>query len=327
VILGCHHEQDMRKMGGLQKQMPVTRWAYLAATWAIAGFPWASGFFSKDEILWKAFTSHHLSFLGIPAPWLGPAIAVAGLVAATGTSFYMFRSYYMTFSGTYRGEAHAGHGNDHHGGTPRESPLSITFVLVVLGAGAVVAGVLGIPALWSQKPPILEHWLAPSLTAEVPFAVLPHWMEWASQGAGFTVGLIGWLFAMLLYKDARSTAPARLKDRFLRIWTVVYNKYYVDELYQLVVLRPTVALARALSWFDGHVIDAIVNAVATVGRGFGRIDAAIDTYFVDGAVTLVAEATLAGGRALRRVQTGRIQTYIYGALFGALVIVALNFLW
>src|SRR5919109_1260769 len=103
VILACHHEQDMRKMGGLAKYTPITRWTYLAACWAIAGFPWAAGFYSKDEILWKAWTAD-----GLTAPWVGHAIYIIGAVAALGTSFYMFRSYYMTFTGDYRG----GHGHD-----------------------------------------------------------------------------------------------------------------------------------------------------------------------------------------------------------------------
>src|SRR5205823_549554 len=103
VILACHHEQDMRKMGGLQKYTPITRWTYLAACWAIAGFPWAAGFYSKDEILWKAWTTE-----GLTAPWIGHAVYIVGAVAALGTSFYMFRSYYMTFTGEYRG----GHGHE-----------------------------------------------------------------------------------------------------------------------------------------------------------------------------------------------------------------------
>src|SRR3954469_1206992 len=98
VILACHHEQDMRKMGGLREYTPITRWTYFAACLAIAGFPVASGFYSKDEILWKAWTAG-----GLVSPWLGHAIYVVGAVAALGTSFYMFRSYYMTFTGTYRG--------------------------------------------------------------------------------------------------------------------------------------------------------------------------------------------------------------------------------
>src|SRR5690349_1785133 len=100
VILACHHEQDMRKMGGLREYTPITRWTYFAACLAIAGFPVASGFYSKDEILWKAFTAR-----GLVAPWIGPAIYVVGTIAALGTSFYMFRSYFMTFTGSYRGGA------------------------------------------------------------------------------------------------------------------------------------------------------------------------------------------------------------------------------
>src|SRR3954469_17903706 len=103
VILACHHEQDMRKMGGLAKYTPITRWTYLASCWAIAGFPFAAGFYSKDEILWKAWTAEGLSL-----PWIGHAIYVVGAIAALGTSFYMFRSYYMTFTGEYRG----GHGHE-----------------------------------------------------------------------------------------------------------------------------------------------------------------------------------------------------------------------
>src|SRR5436190_1817614 len=98
VILACHHEQDMRKMGGLRDYTPLTRWTYFAACLAIAGFPWASGFYSKDEILWKAWTAD-----GLANHWIGPAIWLVGTVAALGTSFYMFRSYFMTFTGSYRG--------------------------------------------------------------------------------------------------------------------------------------------------------------------------------------------------------------------------------
>src|SRR3982751_5954692 len=103
VILACHQEQDMRKMGGLKEYTPITRWTYLAACLAIAGFPVASGFYSKDEILWKAYTAR-----GLVAPWIGPPISLVGAIAALGTSFYMFRSYYMTFTGEYRG----GHGHE-----------------------------------------------------------------------------------------------------------------------------------------------------------------------------------------------------------------------
>ncbi|WP_242345910.1 NADH-quinone oxidoreductase subunit L [Anaeromyxobacter terrae] len=399
VILGCHHEQDMRKMGGLKKYMPITRWTYLFACIAIAGFPIANGFYSKDEILWKAFTSRHLELFGVPTPWLGPLIYAIGIIAATGTAFYMYRSYYMTFTGEYRGnsghhdehnvdphaavaakasalshavhaddgaahafgsDAHApshgavslraadhahavhatAHGHDaghsapahdaaghgHHGGTPHESPWTMTLVLALLAAGSFFTLFLGIPAAWTHTAPLLEHWLEPTLLAEVPFANVEHVWEYVFQGTGVLAAVVGWLGARALYKDGISDVPARLKARFEAAWTVVYNKYYVDELYALVVLRPSVALARALSRFDGTVIDGLVNFVGAIGRTLGRLDAAIDKYLVDGLVNAVAQATWGIGRQMRHVQTGRIQTYLYGALGGALVVVLLNFL-
>ena len=131
---------------------------------------------------------------------------------------------------------------------------------------------------------------------------------------------------MLLYKDGKSAVPARLKERALGAWTVVYDKYYVDELYHHVVIRPSLAFARAMSWFDGRILDAIVNAVGAIARGVARIDGLIDTYVVDGAVNAVAVLTGEAGRSLRRIQTGRVQTYLYGALAGGLAVILLNFL-
>jgi len=332
VILGCHHEQDMRKMGGLGKLMPVTKWTYLVACFAIAGFPWASGFYSKDEILWKAFTQEGLAFpfLGM-TPHLGQIIYLMGIIAATGTSFYMFRSYYMTFTGEYRGghgDEH-GHGDDHgHGHThvPHESPRSITFVLVALATGAVLAAVIGIPYAWTGHAPLLEAWLEPALPAIVKFAEASHSTEYLFQFIGVSAGAIGWFFARMLYKDNESKVPAQLLERWKRAWTVVYNKYYVDELYQGTVIRGSVGLARALSWFDKYLVDGLVNLAGSVTRAFANIDGAIDRYLVDGAVNLVANSTLSAGSILRRVQTGRIQTYLYGALVGAIAIVLINFI-
>jgi NADH-quinone oxidoreductase subunit L len=372
--------------------MPVTRWTYLAATWAIAGFPWMNGFYSKDEILWKAWSSRHLELFGVATPWLGQAIYLVGIVAATGTSFYMFRSYYMTFTGAYRGgeghhdehnvdphsavaakasalshsvhaddgAAHAfgrddhapahgampltagdhdtdadharagdhddAHAHAHHGGPPRESPWTITLVLSLLAAGSFLTLFLGIPYAWTHAAPVFEHWLAPVMIGRVAFGHAEHWVELLFQAFGVGAATIGWVAARALYKDARSEVPARLKARFEGIWTVVYNKYYVDELYAWLVLRPSSQLARLLARFDGGVIDGLVNLAGWLGRLAGKIDAGIDRYLVDGAVNALSNATLAAGRSFRRIQTGRIQTYLYGALGGALAVVLLNFL-
>ncbi|TMB38980.1 MAG: NADH-quinone oxidoreductase subunit L, partial [Deltaproteobacteria bacterium] len=367
VILACHHEQDMRKMGGLAKYTPITRWTYLAACWAIAGFPWAAGFYSKDEILWKAWTAE-----GLSAPWMGRAIYLIGAVAALGTAFYMFRSYYMTFTGEYRGghghapketqedpeavasHAHAAaalhapdehgaavealeasvphpHGHDahaaeahEHGGLPHESPRSMTWVLIALAFAAVVSGVLfGLPKLWSGHEPLLEAFLAPSLPAaeKVPFREASHSTELLFQLIGIGIAVVGWAGARALYLDARSTVPERLKAVFPRAWGVVFNKYYVDELYDATVVRISVLFSRALYWFDQYVIDGIVNLMATIGRGVAYADAAFDQKVVDGAVNLLADGFLHGGATLRRLQTGRIQAYLFGALAGAIAFV------
>lgn len=391
VILGCHHEQDMRKMGGLKKYMPITRWTYLIACIAIAGFPIANGFYSKDEILWKAFTSNHLQLFGAPAPWLGPLIYVIGIVAATGTAFYMYRSYYMTFTGEYRGgeghhdehnedphsatatamshtsvavhasdgavhadhgaHGHTAHGHDdahghgtaahddhddahaaghggHHGGPPHESPWTITLVLSLLAAGSVLTLFLGLPTAWTGVAPVLEHWLEPVLFAKVEFNEhLPHVLEYVFQGVGVLAATVGWLAARAIYKDNKNEAAllARI-ERWKGLWTTVYNKYYVDELYAAVVLKPSVKLARLASAFDAGILDRAVLLCGSITRFVANVDGAIDKYLVDGAVNAVANATMGLGRTVRLLQTGRIQTYLYGALGGALVVVLLNFL-
>ena len=365
VILGCHHEQDMRRMGGLKKLMPITAKTYLYACIAIAGFPIANGFFSKDEILWKAFDSGS----NMLDPAIGKLIWLVGWLTACGTSFYMWRSYYMTFTGEYRGasgEAHhapaavahgasldsahagaAGHADhpDHkrgeghgHGGMPHESPRTMTYVLVTLAIGCFATIALGFwPAVGSllhiewMKEPVLERWLAPSFA---PSRALVESQE-AGSGAAYewflmfdsvAVAVVGWLVARAFYKDAKSTVPQRLAAAFPRLYRLVYNKYYVDEIYQATVLRPTGLLARALAVFDNVVIDGAVNGVAAVGRFFADIDGAIDKYLVDGAVNFFADAIIRAGGRLRLLQTGRIQNYLYAAVLGALIVIGINFL-
>jgi NADH-quinone oxidoreductase subunit L len=192
----------------------------------------------------------------------------------------------------------------------------------------VVSGVLfGLPQLWSGHEPLLEQFLSPSLPAaeKVPFAEASHSTELLFQLIGFGIAGAGWIVARALYLDAKSTVPERLKAVFPRAWGVVYNKYYVDELYQATVLRFSLWLSRALYWFDQHVIDGLVNAVATVGRAIAYIDAAFDQKVVDGAVNLLADGFLHGGAQLRRLQTGRIQAYLFGALAGAIAFVIIQY--
>jgi len=389
VILGCHHEQDMRKMGGLKKYMKITHWTYFYACVAIMGFPLANGFYSKDEILWKAFTAGD----NLLHPAIGKIIWFVGWITACGTSFYMWRSYYMTFTGEYRGggghdhghghgalathsvgAAHAatfdhdvamaatshpavgehghgpdvakgGHGtgdhHDHpdhkaegghgHGGLPHESPRAMTWVLATLAIGCLLTVGLG---FWAPLGihPLLESWLGPVLAPSHDLVQSRtvgsdnHTMEWLLVGASVFVAVLGWFVARTLYKDAKSTVPATLAAKFPGVHKLVFNKYYIDELYQATVLRGSMLTGQAWSAFDKYVVDGTVNAVGTISLFVCNIESAIDKYLVDGAVNGVASFGLRTGRVFRRLQTGRIQHYLYAALAGALVVIGINYL-
>jgi NADH-quinone oxidoreductase subunit L len=281
-------------------------------------------------------------------------IYFVGAIAALGTSFYMFRSYYMTFTGDYRGghadahaapdahaaavpDAHAVAAPDAHAAAdahaaplahvPHESPRSMTWVLVALAFASFAAIVFGLPHLWTGHEPLLESFLTPSLPAaeRVPFAEPGRGTEALFQALGFAIATAGWLLAWALYSENKSPIPARLKERFLAAWTIVYNKYYVDELYAATVLRATHFFAKVSYWVDQNLIDALVDCVGMASRVVAYVDDAFDRLVVDGAVDGIATLTRGAGAQLRRVQTGQIQTYLYGALAGALGFVVLQY--
>ncbi len=306
--------QDMRNMGGLGALMPKTRWTYLIACWAIAGFPWAAGFYSKDEILWKAFSNGSTLVPG----WF---IWLIGLCAATLTSFYMFRSFYMTFEGRPATAEHKEH--------VHESPLNITGVLMVLAAASILAGLLGIPMLWTHRPPMLEHWLEPVTGLSDYFLTGArawkenHGLEAAFMALSIGVATLGWLAARFFYKDLAKTEARldALKAQWAGIHSLVFDKYRVDELYQKIFVRGFQKSAQAMSWFDAHAVDGLVNLVGLVSKGCAWIGGAIDTYLVDGAVNGVAFLFLEGGRRVRKVQTGRINNYVLGVVVGVIILV------
>ncbi len=345
VILGCHHEQDMRKMGGLKKYMPQTHWTYLFAAMAITTAPVflvSNGFFSKDEILWKAFDASHLLIPG----WI---LWLVGFVGAGLTSFYMWRSYYMTFTGDYRGghadaHAHADAHHDDHGGhhasAPHESPRTMTWVLVTLALLIMPTALLGFWPLLHIEP-LFEHWLHPvvgraseslawlSTTVATYGGLSMIGWEKLLAASSVVLALGGFFFARWVYKDAKNPLPDRLLASRSALVTgayrLIYNKYFVDELYDFLVVRRSRALARLFYRFDQRVIDAFVDFVALVGRTFATFDGLIDTLIVDGAVNGVANGTAALGRHVRRTQTGRIQTYLVGIVGGVLVLVVVNY--
>ncbi|MSP60749.1 MAG: NADH-quinone oxidoreductase subunit L [Myxococcales bacterium] len=319
-----HDPQDMRNMGGLASLMPWTRKTYLIACWAIAGFPWAAGFFSKDEILWKAFSNGSTL---IP----GPVIWLCGLIAATCTSFYMFRSYYMTFYGNGdRGPS------EEHKEHVHESPKSITYVLWALAIACLIIGpALGLPALWTggHFEPLLEQWLEPvTQFSGLSLSGARAWHDNHALEAVFMlvscgVATAGWWFAKALYFDlAKSEARlAALRSRWSGIHSLVFDKYRVDEVYNATVIKWFREFADLFAYFDGKVIDGAVNLFGVASKGVAWLNGAIDKYFVDGAVNFVAEGVIYSGEKLRHVQTGRINHYLFAATAGAVVIVVVAY--
>ncbi len=276
VIHGIGGEQDMRKMGGLRVYMPWTFLTMTIATFAIAGFPPFAGFFSKDEILWKAYSSDHGSWVY----WL------IGVITAFITSFYMFRLWFMTFFGDYRGgpavpdvkhpsadtharpaknEAKAKHTDDAHDhGDPHESPWVMLGPLFILALLSLIGGWIGIGGRF-------EHFLAPVFQGGAA-AELAH--KTAGEGAGTTTetllmlisvaaAVLGFALAWTLY-FRHPELPARIAASLGGLYEAVVHKYYVDELYADLFVKPLIDGSTTILWHgvDQGVIDATVNNTA-----------------------------------------------------------------
>ena len=309
VIHAMGGEQDMRKMGGLWPHLPATSRTFLVATLALAGCPLLAGFFSKDEILWQAWSSP----FGSPLLW-----AVAVLVAGM-TAFYMFRQVFMVFFG----ECRADHDTQHH---LHESPPVMTVPLWVLAAGSVVAGYLGIPHAnlfegWLE--PVMVHHAASAAHAETSGIGL----EMTLMAVSVAVAVAGFGLAYLMYYQRRLRAETFSEALGGLPYRLVLNKYYVDEVYDLFFVRGGLLLCRIVAWFDLHVIDGIVNLSAAIVRGWAWLTGLFDLYLVDGAVNAVANGTYFVGRRVRNVQTGAISAYLYVVLIGVLGGVLLYWSW
>ena len=324
VIHAMDEEQDMKKMGGLKYYMGTTFITMFIGAIAIAGVPPFSGFFSKDEILYRTFLSNK---------WLwGLAVVTAGM-----TAFYMFRLIFMTFFGDYRGpgwkhEEHGGHAEEHghtwHG--PHESPRLMTVPLMVLAVGAFAAGFVGIPAALGGGNAI-EHFLEPSFVAtsashageaEHAVAHLSHGAELALMAFSVLVGLAGISLAYHLYVRRRGQA-----DRLAANWSVAHrvllNKYYVDEAYGATAIDGTMASARGLWTVDRRVVDGAVNGAGWLTRALSWVSHVLDKYVVDGLVNLVGWICQEGSYLFRRVQTGLIQNYAVATLFGVFAFITM----
>jgi NADH-quinone oxidoreductase subunit L len=351
IIHALHHEQDMRNMGGLKKYMPLTYLTFLVSTLALSGIPPFAGFFSKDEILWKAWSSPH----GSPIFW------ALGSIAAGFTAFYMFRQVFMVFFGEYRGGHHQDHeeldehGEDHEHGhhgshEPHESALWMTVPLLILAAGALLTGFLNVPGALGGSH-VFSTWLAPVLdaggghgahaavaahggghgvaaaashlahdAAEVAHHVAHDPFEYILMGLSVAVAFFGIFLAWLMYQK-KAIAPERFSEILAGVpHKVLFNKYYVDEIYEATVIRGTVAIAGILAAFDRVIVDGIVNGAAWVVRQVSALEGAFDKYIVDGAVNGVGAVSLWIGERVRVVQTGHIYSYLYAIVIGVVVV-------
>ncbi len=267
VIHGMSDEQDIWKMGGLKDKMPVTFWTFFVACLAIAGVPGLSGFFSKDLILEEAYASH----LGSPLLWL------VGTVGAGMTAFYMFRLLFVTFLGENR----ASHEVQHH---IHESPASMTAPLAILAVLSVVGGYI----------PLL-HFLSPMFGAHHEEEI-PALIKYLPTVAG--LGGIGLAYVMYVLNPALAD---NLSRNLSALHNLLLNKYYIDEFYDLAIVRP---IANISNWL-WQVWDAIV---------------------IDGTVNGAAYTMETGSFALRLWQTGNVQNYALSFLIGAMVILG-YYLW
>jgi NADH-quinone oxidoreductase subunit L len=338
VIVACHHEQDMRNMGGLRKYMPITFISMGMATLAICGiFPF-SGFFSKDEILWKVFEGwyNHGHYNGST---LYLVAWVLGMLGAFCTAFYMTRLMVMTFWGDYRGngedphclrvpaephhDAHAqvGHHQNNHQGhhgphTPHEVSRNMWLPVAILAGLAVIGGFLNVPhSLHWLGGEHFSEWLGPLLfQREAGHAVhgsVPA-IEYLLQLFAIAWAGLAILLAWWIYKMDPSWAKAKgFVARFPALFRFVHNKYYVDELYDFAIINPCKRISAQLWAFDAWVIDGMVNGAARFSVLAGRFTFWVDARIVDGLVNLVAWMLQQTSLFFRFIQSGRVQHYAF----------------
>jgi NADH-quinone oxidoreductase subunit L len=289
VIHALDGEQDLRRMGGLRRRLPLTWMTMLAATLAIAGIPPLAGFFSKDEILWAAWDGGHRVLWAV------------GWVTAGLTAFYMFRLFFLTFHGAYRGDPDV----ERHA---HDAPPSMAIPLSILAVLSVVGGWMGIPAVIGERiggiGNAFEHWLEPVFADAPAHGALgtegvhaAPGIEFGLMGASVAVALLGILGAWQLYLR-RPEVPRLIAARLRGPYQVLLHKYWVDELYDLVIVRPY----RALSRFAWRVID----------------DGLIDGLGVRGTGALVK----LGSRFTSGWETGRVPTYVFVFFAGAVALLA-----
>jgi NADH-quinone oxidoreductase subunit L len=309
VIHAMSGEQDMRHMGALKNKIPITHWTMFIGSVAIAGIPGLAGFFSKDEILWQAYSSPQ----GSQILWF-VGLATAGL-----TAFYMWRLMNLTFYGKSRvAPETAKH--------IHESPASMTVPLVLLATGSVFVGWLGTPKVWTifgDSFRGFERWLAPSFATAAAEAAKEGEhsasTEWILMGLSVAVAIIGISIARYFYNN-KPEIPDSIEKAVKPLHSLLYNKWYVDEVYDFLFVD---GLCKggglALGAFDRNVVDGGVNGAGWLTRFTGKLSMWWDTWIVDGAVRFTSFCVKMLSYPVCILETGRLQTYAFFVVVGVLV--------
>lgn len=307
VIHALHHEQDMRHMGGLRKYLPITWGTMLVASLAIAGVPGLAGFFSKDEILWRTYSNPE-------GHWI---LWLVGVLVAGMTAFYMWRLMFLTFHGRERMSEEAAH-------HVHESPTVMTYPLIVLAVGSGLAGYLGLPA-W-LGPNVFEHFLEPVFGGAHGTMVQAHHAEHFTEilltVVSVAVAATGIYLAYFFFLK-HSDKPAQWLEQYHGIHRILFNKYYVDELYDVLFVNRAKGLGRFLSIFDNTIVDGAVNGSATVTRMSAWLSGQADIHIVDRLVNLIGEVVERFSNVFRRLQTGFFQRYALAFVIGVILFISL----
>ncbi len=314
VIHGCHHEQDIRRMGGLRKRMPVTFATYAIGMMALSGVPLVfSGFWSKDEIL-------HTAWLWQPSRWP----FALGLGGAFLTAFYMTRQMFEVFAGAYRGDdgaadghgADHGHGHGHEGGPGvQESPRVMTVPLTLLAVAAVSLGVIGTPA-WPWFEGFLNghaaHWDTGRLVHALPL------MGLSTVVVGLGIGA-GWRLYGRRTRESAG-APDVLEARIPAVYRLLGRRLLVDELYEYTVVMGHRWGSALMRWIDEWIIAGLVLAVGGIANGLAWVSRWVDEFFVNAGFDAGCETARWLGRGFSRVQNGNVQRYLGWMGLGAVVL-------
>ncbi len=290
-VIHAVHTNDIQEMGGLLSKMKITALTFMVASLAIAGIFPLSGFFSKDEII--ASTAHH------------PVFMVLTLIIAFMTAFYMWRLCFLTFLGKPRNQEKYDHAH--------ESPKSMAYPLVFLAVLAVGAGWLGWPGL---------HGFSSYVYQGEPYHT--HW-NLIFVAVGTLVGAAGIFLAWLIYYKKAISADM-LAEKFRPLHKLLYNKYYIDEIYQFCFIDMTMAVARFMWTFDARIVDGVVNGAGWLTMRWSDAKMWFDKWIVDGAVNGAGWIVRKTGTGLKHLQTGSVQFYTLFALFMAVAVVMLKYM-